>query len=404
MMGDGSGLDGPQSRGRPDRERGLLRRLPVVLAIGMLAAIGLAPTTAAASPVELSTPYPAVAVAPGSKVSFDLTVKTTSSARVGLAVDTLPQGWTAVLHGGSFVIDGVQTTAGVASPVRLDVSVPTTATGTQQIVVRATGLGVTVPLALDLRVEASAAGDVKLTTDFPTLKGAAGTTFTFNLTLTNDTAEDLTFNVTATGPTGWDVQAKLSGQSQAASAIVKAGSTTSVTITATPPDGVAAASYPIAVEAAAGARKISGKLAVEIIGSYKLMLTTPDSRLSTHGTAGTAIRQTLVVKNDGTAPLDNVKFTSSPPTGWKVTFEPADTLATVAPQSTGQVTAVMTPSGDAIAGDYVVSFTARNDQANASQDIRVTVETSLLWGLVGVALIVAVLGGLYWVFRTYGRR
>jgi uncharacterized repeat protein (TIGR01451 family) len=143
---------------------------------------------------------------------------------------------------------------------------------------------------------------------------------------------------------------------------------------------------------------------VEIIGSYKLTLTTPDSRLSTHGTAGSAIRQTLVVKNDGTAPLDNVKFTSSPPTGWKVTFEPADTLATVAPQSTGQVTAVMTPSGDAIAGDYVVSFTARNDQANASQDIRVTVETSLLWGLVGVALIVAVLGGLYWVFRTYGRR
>jgi uncharacterized membrane protein len=64
----------------------------------------------------------------------------------------------------------------------------------------------------------------------------------------------------------------------------------------------------------------------------------------------------------------------------------------------------MTPSGDAIAGDYVVSFTATNDQANASQDIRVTVETSLLWGLVGVVLIVAVLGGLYWVFRTYGRR
>lgn len=403
-MDEGSGPDGLRSRGGVGRDRGLFRRLPVVLAIGILGVIGLAPAAVAASPLELSTPFPAVAVAPGSKVSFDLSVKTASSARVGLAVGSLPTGWTAVLHGGSFVIDGVQTAAGVASPVRLDVSVPATATGTQQIVVRATGLGVTVPLTLDIRVEASAAGDVTLTTDFPTLKGAAGTTFTFNLTLTNSTAEDLTFNVTATGPTGWDVQAKLSSQSQAASAIVKAGSTTSVTLTATPPDGVAAASYPIAVEAAAGARKIAGQLAVEIIGSYKLTLTTPDSRLSTHGTAGSAIRQILVINNGGTAALQNVKFTSTPPTGWKVAFEPADTLAVIAPQGTGQVTAVITPSGDAIAGDYVVTFTATNDQSNASQDIRVTVETSLLWGLVGVVLIVAVLGGLYWVFRTYGRR
>ena len=403
-IGEGLGVPRPGGSGHGARGTTARRRLPVAVAIALLGAIGLAPAASAAAALELSTPYPSVAVAPGSKISFDLTVRTNANARVALAVEGVPTGWTAVLHGGSFIIEGVQTTAGVASEVRLDVSVPTTATGSQRIVVRATGLGVTVPLSLDLRVEASAAGDVKLTTDFPQLQGAAGTTFTFNLTLNNDTAEDLTFNVSATGQSGWDVQAKLASQSQAASAIVKAGSTTGVTITANPPDGVAAGSYPIAVEASAGSRKVSGDLSVEITGSYKLTLTTPDSRLSTHGSAGTAIRQTLVVKNDGTAPLENVKFTSSPPSGWKVDFDPAPNIATVAPQGSSQVTAIITPSGDAIAGDYVVSFTATTDQANASQDIRVTVETSLLWGLVGVVLILAVLGGLYWVFRTYGRR
>jgi uncharacterized membrane protein len=34
----------------------------------------------------------------------------------------------------------------------------------------------------------------------------------------------------------------------------------------------------------------------------------------------------------------------------------------------------------------------------------VTVETSLLWGIIGVALIVVVLAGLWFVFQRYGRR
>jgi uncharacterized membrane protein len=36
--------------------------------------------------------------------------------------------------------------------------------------------------------------------------------------------------------------------------------------------------------------------------------------------------------------------------------------------------------------------------------MRVTIETSLLWGAVGIALIALVLAGLWWTFRRYGRR
>ena len=42
--------------------------------------------------------------------------------------------------------------------------------------------------------------------------------------------------------------------------------------------------------------------------------------------------------------------------------------------------------------------------ASATADIRVTIETSLLWGAVGVALIALVLVGLWWTFRRFGRR
>ncbi len=68
------------------------------------------------------------------------------------------------------------------------------------------------------------------------------------------------------------------------------------------------------------------------------------------------------------------------------------------------IIAHMTPSGDAIAGDYVVSFRASGEQANGAADIRVTIQTGLLGGAIGIGLIALVLAGLGWVFLRYGRR
>jgi Predicted membrane protein len=68
------------------------------------------------------------------------------------------------------------------------------------------------------------------------------------------------------------------------------------------------------------------------------------------------------------------------------------------------VVAHVTPSSDAIAGDYVTTFTATAPVATASADIRVTIETSLLWGAVGIGLIAVVLIGLWVIFRRFGRR
>ena len=123
-------------------------------------------------------------------------------------------------------------------------------------------------LPLDVRVDASAAGDVTLTTDFPQLRGPSDQEFSFNLTLRNDTAEDLTFAVNATGPQGWTVSTQITGEAQAASAIVEAGNTRGVEVSVTPPATVDAGSYPVEVVATAGSRQIKGSLAVEITGRW----------------------------------------------------------------------------------------------------------------------------------------
>jgi uncharacterized membrane protein len=383
-------------------------RLGRIVAAAVLAVGALAPATvAAAEGLELTTPYPAVAVAPGSDVSFDLTVETAASSRVDLELTEVPDGWDASIRGGGFVVDGVQTTAGEPTEVTLEVTVPAEASGEQRIVVRADDGSTTTDLPLALRIEAEAAGDVQLTTDFPQLRGPSDATYRYTLDLANDTPEDLTFAVNADAPEGtegWQVTAKVTSQDQAASAIVEAGGTVGLEVEVVPPATVAAGTYPIVVTATSGARQVSTELGLEITGSYGMTLSTPDDRLNVAGTAGGEIRQTLVIENTGTAPLEGLTLTSSDaPTGWTVSFDP-ETPAAIAPGQTGQVTAIIQPSGDAIAGDYNVTISAANDNATAEQSFRVTVETSLLWGLIGVALIIAVLVGLWFVFQRYGRR
>jgi len=64
----------------------------------------------------------------------------------------------------------------------------------------------------------------------------------------------------------------------------------------------------------------------------------------------------------------------------------------------------VTPSADAITGDYVTTMTATAPLATATADIRVTVQTSTFWGVLGIGLIAIVLLGLWLVFRRFGRR
>jgi len=279
--------------------RSLLPRLATMAAALGVALVGLAPAASAATTFSVTTPYPAVVVAPGAQVTFNVDVVTPAPERVGLALSGVPSGWTAAIHGGGFVVDAVQTNGADAATVRVDVTVPATASGATTIDLTATAGRETRQLPLEIRVDTAAAGDVTLTTDFPSLRGPASQTFNFNLTLSNQTAEDLTFAVNAQGPDGWTVSAKLTGESQAASAVVKAGSTSGVTVSATPPDGVAAGQYPIQVVATAGARQIPGTLEVEVTGSYSLSLSTPDQRLNGHGEAGQSTDLALTVTNSG---------------------------------------------------------------------------------------------------------
>jgi uncharacterized membrane protein len=388
------------------RELHIRRRLLAasVLGVAVLSAgLSLAPAALGAS-LTISTPYPAVSVEPGNTASFNLDIASDPKRRVNLRVTGVPEGWSASLRGGGFVVDSV--VAGPSNPpeVKLDVDVPSDAAdGVSRVVVHATSGSDSADLALDLKVSSAAGGSVSLTSDFPQLRGAATASFSFNLDLKNDTPRDLTFNLTTQGPEGWDVTATPSGQTQAASAKVDAGGSSTISVSAKPPQDVQAGSYPVHVTATSGSQTADIDLEVEITGNFTMDVKTPNDVLSNRGTAGGEIRQEIDIENTGTAPLEALKLEATAPTDWKVTFDPA-TPPTIQPQTTQKVTAIITPSANAITGDYQTTIKVSNDQANDSIELRTTIETSQIWALVGIALIVLVLGGLFWVFRTYGRR
>ena len=363
-----------------------------------------APGAALAASFSVYTPYPAVTVQPGNTVSFDLTVTTPSPERVDLSTSGTPSGWTATLTGGGNTIDAVYTGGSTPPSVSLAVKVPQDATpGVQTITVTATAAQGTQTLPLTIRVESTAGGGVQLTTDFAKLSGTASSTFTYSLTLANNGTQQQTFTLQGQGPDGWQVEVHPSSNAQALTDTVAGGSTDTLTVTVTPPSTVPAGQYPISVAVAAGSQTAQAKLEADVTGSPALTLSTPNQVLNAQVTAGGSGTISLIVTNSGAVPLSNVSLTATPPSGWTVSYSPS-TIASMQPGDAKTITATIHPSSDALTGDYDVTMTASSGSASQSLDIRTTVQTSPLWGFVGLVLIAVVLVGLGWVFRRYGRR
>jgi len=389
--------------GHPSRHR-LASRVALVLGLAGLVAGPLAPITGAAGGLTVTTPYPAIVVEPGSTANFELTVAANAGTTVSLSADGVPTGWTTRFLGAGTTVDSVYIGTAKAPGLSFAVEVPSdAASGSKTITVNASGGGQSDSLQLTVKVEAAAGGDVTLKTDFPELKGTSASAFNFNISLKNGTTSQSTYSFSATGPDGWTVTAKPAGSQQATSTVVDAGGSTSLSLSATPPTDIAAGTYKISLSVSGGGKTASVDVAVTITGSYSLSVSTPDSVLSTTANAGSEKTFTLSITNGGTAPVTGITPTGSAPSGWKVTFEPP-TIASLDSNKTQTVVAKIVPSGDAITGDYNVTMTAAGAEASGNTVIRVRVDTPGFWMLIGVALILAVFAGLYWVFRTYGRR
>jgi uncharacterized membrane protein len=148
---------------------------------------------------------------------------------------------------------------------------------------------------------------------------------------------------------------------------------------------------------------VNADLKVTITGTYQMSMTTRTEVFNTEATAGQESPFYVTIVNTGSARLENLNLSSTKPQGWTVTFQP-DKIDAIEPGASKEVAMMIKPASNAIAGDYMLSVTASNTQASLDRDVRVQVATPTLWGWVGIAVLVIVIGGLLGLFMKLGRR
>ena len=349
--------------------------------------------------------YPSQEAAIGETVTFDLTLQAESEAQtVSLEVEGLPEGWTATFRGGGKVVRAVYVQPGRDASVDLRIETPDDVqAGAYDFSVVARGLAGDVSLPLEIAIQEKLPPRLRLEVDLPTLRGSSNTTFRYNVTLKNEGDEEISVNLIANAPAGFQVSFKLSGQ-DVTSVPLGANETKRINVEARAYTELPAGQYPIDVLAQGGDAQATTTLIAEVTGQPDLNITGVDGRLSGQAYAGRETTLKIVVQNTGTAPARGVELSASQPSGWKVEFDPQQ-IPEIPSGEQVEVTAKIMPSQQAIAGDYIVTVRARpEDGSTESAEFRITVRTTTLWGVVGIALIAVAVFVVALAVMRFGRR
>ncbi|WP_055107165.1 COG1470 family protein [Paenibacillus ihumii] len=372
--------------------------LLLVLGAGLL---GGMPASAAGG-VTLYSAYTSISVPPGEALDYSVEVinNTSDVVTVPLELNNLPKDWTAELNSGGWRVKEVSVKPGESSTVSLNVTVPLQIDkGIYRFELTA---GSAARLPFTVEITEKGIYQTELTTDQANLQGPSDSSFTYSLKLQNRTAEKQNYALQAQADPGWNVTFT-SGDNQVSSVEVEPGASQSISVKVQPPEQVKEGTYSIPVSASNQSTSSELKLEAVITGTYGLELTTPNGLLSADVTAGGSKTIDLLVKNTGTADLTDINLSSNAPVDWEVSFNPKTVDKLAAGQST-TVEAKITASKKAIAGDYVTGMTASSPESSSSAQFRIAVKGSMLWGWIGVLVIAAILGGIYYLIRKYGRR
>jgi uncharacterized membrane protein len=255
---------------------------------------------------------------------------------------------------------------------------------------------------------------ITLTCQYPAISSYAGSYFSYTIDLLyTGGKEPRVFSLQAKVPDGFtsSITPSYGSSSQIAEIRLDPQKTypDSITVTATPYTWQAAqpGEYPITVAASSGDVKASIDLKAIVTAKYDLTVKTSTGLLNTNTTSGKDNYLTISIDNTGTADLEKIEFSSktSSPSGWSITFDPKQ-IDLLPVGDTREVQVDIKPAEKTISGDYMVTISAQPQAKNAfgSFDLRVTVETSPIWGWIGVAIVVLVIAGLGYMFMRFGRR
>jgi uncharacterized membrane protein len=354
------------------------------------------------SGVTLYTPYTNISVPPGESVNYTIDVINNGKTvkNFGISVAGIPKTWSYTLKLGGYAVSQVSVLPGDKKSLDLRVEIPLQVNkGNYRFSVVGNGVG-TLPLVVNVNKEGTY--KTEFSCNQPNMQGHSKSTFTYNASLKNSTAEKQLYSLTTNTPPGWEVVFK-ANYKQVTSVEIEPNANSDISIEVNPPDNIEAGTYVVPVKASTSSTSANLDLQVVVSGSYNIELSTPTGLLSAKVTAGQTKKIELTVLNTGSSVLSNVELSSSAPSNWEITLEPSKIDNIMAGKS-AQVIATIKADKRAIPGDYQVAVNAKTNEVSARADIRVIVRTPLFWGWVGIFVIMFAIGIVYYLFRKYGRR
>jgi uncharacterized membrane protein len=361
--------------------------------------------------IAIYTEYSGMFVPQGETVRMELTAdnRGKKDENIIFSLTTIPKGWKASIKGPSYTVTSI-TVPGRKTRVLTFNAEPEKGTKPGnylfQIDARTEDGQFTSGQKIDVTVREKtiAAEDFQVTTSYPVLKGQADAKFEFSIDVSNKSETDKNFTLSAQAPEKWETNFKPAyEQKQISSLRIKGGQNQSVSVEVTPPKDSAAGTYPIIVLIGSGEKKAEVKLAVVLSGTYQLDAGTPTGLLSLDASVGKTANLSVFVKNTGSAVNRNISFNSFKPENWKVEFKP-EKIESLEPGALKQVEVSITPSAQALVGDYSVAVSVEGEKSSKTVELRVNVKTSSAWGWIGLILIVLVIAGLGGLFLRLGRR
>ncbi|MDD4191609.1 MAG: NEW3 domain-containing protein [Mangrovibacterium sp.] len=352
--------------------------------------------------VILYTPYTKIAISPGQSIDYSIDVINKSDQLFDgeIQVSNIPRSWTYSLKSGAYTISKIAVLPEEKKSISLKVEVPYQVNkGNYNFRITA-GDSATLPLIITITEKGSS--ETEFSTDQSNMQGNAKATFSYKTSLINRTPEKQLYALMADAPRGWEVTFKADYKA-VTSVEMEPNTTKEINIDIKPTDQVKAGTYKIPVRAVTSSTSANLELEAVVTGSYAMELTTPTGLVSTSITAGSSKKLQLVVRNTGSSDLTAVEMKSGTPSKWEVIFDPVK-IDRLSPGSEATVYATIQSDKKAIPGDYVATLEAKNPETSSKISFRVMVKTRMIWGWIGVLVILAALGGVIFLFKKFGRR
>ncbi len=251
---------------------------------------------------------------------------------------------------------------------------------------------------------------IELKSLYPKLESIAGGDFEFEVEFKYTGVEDREFQLRTIKPQGWEVSITPPYEKEKKLSAINLppafGFANKLRVVATAPfyPLPEPGEYKITLEVVSGELSTTAEFTAVVTAKYSLIAVSSTERYNTTATAGEDTIFEIQVQNWSTAPVNNIKFSPTKPEGWVIEFTP-DKIDLLDAFDEQVVNVSIQPPADTIAGDYDIRVRASGTQASTEEvKIRVTVETSTIWGWFGVGIILVVVAGLIVIFMRFSRR